>query len=160
MNKTETKRLERELMTEAERLTAERTALTDKLMAVDRRLNHVKRSLAGVKALLGEVPESQLLPGADGAILSPINPGNSITEGIRQLFQLNQVLSAPLIRDALVNAGIGSKDNNFLIVIHNSLKRLAYAGEIRAVRKGRKIVYESVGTLERALSEHAAKHGK
>lgn len=157
MNKAETRRLERELIAEAKRLTELRKELTDKLVAVDRRINHVHRSLAGVQALLGKAPALRMLPTAEGAILSPINPGNSISEGIRQLFHLNQVLSPPLIRDALQKAGIGKNDGNLLIQVHNNLKRLAYAGEIRAFRIGRKVAYERVSPLERALGQKETK---
>lgn len=157
MNKTETKRLKNALIVEAKRLIAERKALTDKLITLDRRLNHLERSLAGINALLGEVPGSRI-PSVQGAVLSPINPGNSITEGIRQLFQLNKILSAPLIRDALENAGFQKADNKLLIQIHNNLKRLAYAGEIQAIRIGRKLAYESVSPLERVLGGRTTKN--
>jgi hypothetical protein len=157
MNKTETKRLERELIAEAKRLTALRKTLTDKLVTVDRRINHVERSLAGIQALLGRATELRMLPTAERAVLAPINPRSSISEGIRQLFHLNQVLSPPLIRDALQKAGLGKRHDNLLVQVHNNLKRLAYAGEIRAFWIGRNIAYERVSPLERAFAGMASK---
>ena len=157
MKKNQIKRMQQALITEAKRLSGERKELTDKLTAIDRRLSHIKRSLEGVRALLSDVPLSQILPPANTAVLSPVDPGSGITSGIRQLFVHNRVLTAPFIREALKNAGMKKDDHRLLIVIHMNLKRLAERGEIRAIRLGhRKVAYERVNPLDRVLGERSA----
>jgi hypothetical protein len=153
MKKYVIKQLQREVVAEAKRLSAERKELTDKMTAIDLRLAELRRSLDGLRAVLGEIRVPQL-PSAEAAILAPIDPGQSITTGIRQLFVHNRVLTGPSIREAFKKAGFQKDDYTLLITIHNNLKRLAHRGEIKAIRLGRrKVAYERVNPLERVVGE-------
>jgi hypothetical protein len=134
------------LQSETRELAKQREVRAKEITRIDKRFLQLTQSVDALSALLKKDEESDL----DISIVKPadIDPSKGITEAIRKLYENNAVLSPTLIRGLLTNAGFEDTDN-FLVVIHNTLKRMADNGELRPVEMEGKTAYEWVGPTER-----------
>lgn len=150
MNDAEIEQMLAKLQSEFKQLYKRRDMLAKEAMQIDRRLVHLTGSIDGLKKLLASNDETALI----APPTSVVDPSKGVTEAIRKLFEENRVLTPTLIRDLLKGAGFEESDN-FLVVIHNTLKRMAETGELRPVDIEGKTAYEVRGALERLLFGHA-----
>ena len=101
---------------------------------LDKRIEGLKFSIAGLEALCNETPvPGQLL---DVAGITALGEDASLSDSIRSVIASSLLpVSATAIRDYLVAEGYDPNQySNFLTVIHNTLNRLARQGEIRMIR--------------------------
>lgn len=146
MNDAEVKQMLAKLQAEFKQLSTRRDALAKEVTQTDRRLVHLKESIDGLKNLLAADNETAIA----AMPAKTLDPKKGISEAIRTLYADNRVLSPTLIRSLLKNSGFEDSEN-FLVVIHNTLKRMAESGELRSVDVDGKTAYEMRGPIERIL---------
>lgn len=134
----------------------------EKRAEIDGHILKWKRAIDGVLA----VTESEQGDPEDVEVSAFVAGRKTVkfTDGVRLCLKQrsNTVLSAPDVRDGLINLGFDfGKYAQPLVPIHNCLKRLVEQGEAEAVKtaEGQSIGYKWISPIERALAEEVSGYG-
>ncbi len=125
---------------------------------IDKEIVDWKKVADSLSAVSGEV-SADLPPDVD--LTNSLAPALTLkfTDAIRWILKSYGPLSAPRVRDELIQLGFDfSKYKQELVPIHNTLKRLEEQGEVQAIRNdpGTTVVYKWIDPVAKALAENNA----
>jgi hypothetical protein len=111
---------------------SEMVRLIQQRSEIDAKLSKLKHTVDALSALCEQPVSEPATPALTSAQIDDLG----ITDAIRKVLTDSKLpLTAPQIRDALVNLGIDvSQYASILTVIHNTIKRMTKQGEIREVK--------------------------